>query len=134
MEKIYLNGKDAYTTYGVSFPPEAINNIMMPCSLKDRIKNESRLEHGTRYINSGLRVKERNVTVEMHLTTKNGEFNAKYIELLSIFEGGTIDIILGRDENVVYHFLYDSCSQFSVVGNVAKYVLKLIEPNPKNRV
>lgn len=131
----FINGNDAYSTYGVVFTPEAINNIKMPYSFKDRIKNESRQEHGTRYINHDLKVKERSIMIEIHLiASKSIPLNTRYNNLVALFDNETINIELGSERGVIYHFIYDSCTQFAQVGNTAKFVLKLIEPNPKNRV
>lgn len=130
-EIVYINGQDAYLDYGVSFPPESINAIRTPFNLKDFVKNESRAEHGSRIITYNPRVKEREITIEIHLSAMNeSQFEQRYNQLMSLFMTGNISI---RLRNTNYNFIYQSCNQFSQIGNVAKYVLKLTEPNPTNR-
>ena len=98
---------------------------------KAYIENESREEHGSRIIIHNPKIAKREITVEMHLSAKDEvEFDTKYERLMLLFEAGKFTI---RYKNVDYKFIYQSCSQFSRVGNIAKFVLKLVEPNPKDR-
>lgn len=128
---IYINGRNAFKDLGISFPPESINAIESPYSMKPFIENESRDEHGSRIIAHNPRVSKRELTIEMHLSAKDeGDFDTKYERLMLLFEAGKFTI---RYKNVDYKFIYQSCSQFSRVGNIAKFVLKLVEPNPKDR-
>lgn len=130
-ETVYINSNDAYATYGISFPPEAINAIRTFAGLKDFVKNESRDEHGSRIIAHNPRVSERELTIEMHLSASNEEqFEERRESLKTLLNTGLIVIGL-RGET--YQFIYQSCSQFAQVGNIAKFVLKLVEPNPTNR-
>ena len=43
-EELYINGKDAYTTWGISMDNNALSELMTPSSNKTFIENESRLE------------------------------------------------------------------------------------------
>ena len=128
---IYINSRDAFDFLGISFPPEAINAICAPLANKAYIENESREEHGSRIIIHNPKIAKREITVEMHLSAKDEvDFDTKYERLMLLFEAGKFTI---RYKNVDYKFIYQSCSQFSRVGNIAKFVLKLVEPNPKDR-
>lgn len=130
-EVVYINGQDAYQRFGVTFPPEAINAIRTPFALKSFIENESREEHGIRIINHNPKVDKREITIEMHLSANNDtQFEERYNQLMTLFLTGIITI---RLRNTNYNFVYQSCNQFSQVGNIAKFVLKLVEPNPMNR-
>ena len=128
---IYINGRNAFKDLGISFPPESINAIESPYSMKPFIENESRDEHGSRIIAHNPRVSKRELTIEMHLSAKDEvDFGTKYERLMLMFEIGNFSITY---KDVEYKFIFQSCSQFSRVGNIAKFVLKLVEPNPKDR-
>jgi hypothetical protein len=130
-EDIYIIGQKAFDFWGISFPPEAINAICAPLANKAYIENESREEHGSRIIIHNPKIAKREITVEMHLSAKDEvDFDTKYERLMLMFEIGNFPIIY---KDVEYKFIFQSCSQFSRVGNIAKFVLKLVEPNPKDR-
>ena len=134
-EIVYINGKNALTTYGVSFPPSSISNIMAPPALKEFVTNESRDEHGSRIIVHQPRYAQRELTIEMHLqASSQTQLMRQYDNIISLLTAGAFTIELSRNKGVVYHFVYESCSSFSMGERLAKYVLKLIEPNPANRV
>lgn len=130
-EIVYINGRDAFNFWGISFPPEAINAICAPLANKAYIENESRDEHGSRIIVYNPKLAKREVTIEMHLSALDEyNFNIYYQRLMYLFEIGKFTL---THKDVNYKFVYQSCSQFSRVGNIAKFVLKLVEPNPKDR-
>lgn len=133
-EIVYINGNNALTTYGVSFPPSAINNIMALAPSKEYIENESRDEHGSHIIVYNPKYAKRELTIEMHINgASTTELLSRYDALKRIFDRRLFSVELGRQPGVVYHFIYESCNSFSMGERVAKYVLKLIEPNPENR-
>lgn len=132
----WINGKDAYKTWGVSLEDGAISTLMTPSSLKDFVENESRLEHGKRVLISNPKVESRDITLEMHLTAKTkADFLSQYSKFCEeVLETGVVDIISTYQPEVEYHCTYVSCSQFSqYMFGLAKFTLKLNEYNPKNR-
>ena len=48
--ELLINGKDAWTTWGVCMGEGFLDSIDAPAPMKDYIENESRLEHGKRVI------------------------------------------------------------------------------------
>lgn len=131
IDDVYLNGRLSFRTFGVSFPPEAINAICAPLTNKAYIENESREEHGSRIIIHNPKIAKREITIEMHLSAQTeSEFETRYENLKMLFETGELRITY---KGITYKFIFQSCSQFSRVGNIAKFVLKLVEPNPKDR-
>jgi hypothetical protein len=128
---IYINGRNAFKDLGISFPPESINAIESPYSMKPFIENESRDEHGSRIIAHNPRVSKRELTIEMHLSADSEVmFEMRYAQLMLFLEVGKFTI---TRKGITYKFIFQSCSQFSRVGNIAKFVLKIVEPNPKDR-
>ena len=46
--ELFINGKDAYTTWGISMDDTSLSALMTPAPNKDLVENKSRLEHGKR--------------------------------------------------------------------------------------
>lgn len=133
--QLYINGQDAYTTWGVSLSDTAIANLMAPVPMKEDIVNESRLEHGRRHMTSENKVQERELNLPVHIVANN---KADYLDKLYTFrmmlEGVAMDIITAHEPSVVYHCRYVSCTQFSqFLNGIAKLMLRLVEPNPNDR-
>lgn len=135
IEQLTINGKDAYTTWGVSLSNTGLSALMTPPSNKDYIENDSRLEHGSRIILSDMKVASRQVTLTINLVAKSeSDFFTKYASFCEELENGNLNIKTSFQPNTVYHMVYVSCNQFSqFMRGIASFTLKLIEPNPKNR-
>lgn len=135
---VTINGKDAYTTWGIVFDSSAISSLMTPAGMKDYIENSSRSEHGKRVItNANLaKVDSRSVTITFSLMAKNEDsFFSNYASFCEeIQKTGELKIIISVQPSVEYKLLYKSCSQFTQYNNkLAKFSLKCEEPNPNNR-
>ncbi|MFK2700232.1 hypothetical protein ACIXR5_12490 [Bacteroides fragilis] len=68
--ELYINNKDAYTTWGISMDTSSLSSLMTPPPMKDFIENKSRLEHGKRVITSNPKIDERDITLTFNLTAK----------------------------------------------------------------
>lgn len=68
--EFYINGKDCYTTWGISMDTSSLSALMTPSPLKEFIENKSRLEHGKRVLTSNPKIDERNITLTFNLTAK----------------------------------------------------------------
>ena len=132
---LYINGNDAYTTWGISLSDTAMSALMTPPAPKDRITNESRLEHGRRVINDNPKKAAREVTLDMHMTAaSSADFLTRYAAFCSVLADGQLNITTAYQPNVTYKMLYVSCTQYSeFLFKVAKFSLRLLEPNPNDR-
>lgn len=132
---LYINGNDAYTTWGISLSDTAVSALITPPALKDRITNESRLEHGRRVINDNPKKMAREVTLDMHMTAASStEFLTRYAQFCSVLENGQLNITTAYQPNVTYKMLYLSCTQYSEFHRqLAKFSLRLLEPNTNDR-
>ncbi|MBQ5840263.1 MAG: hypothetical protein IIW42_09630 [Bacteroidaceae bacterium] len=133
--ELHINGKDAYTTWGISFDQTALSTLMTPSPNKAYIENKSRLEDGKRVIVHNPKVDERSVTLTFNLTAKSeDEFFARYNSFCEELKNGYMEIKTKYQKNVVYRMVYESCTQFSqLIREIAKFSLKLTEPDPTNR-
>lgn len=141
--QLYINGNDAYTIWGVSLEDGAIAALMTPPSMKESIVNESRLEHGKRRVNLLVRMDERELTLPMHIVANSAtEWYTKYSAFVAYLTSAEIlEIVTSFQSGVAYKCIYQSCTQYSQFydpgdnrSGMAKFALKLIEPNPNDRL
>lgn len=133
---LFINRIDAYEAYGISLEPSARAALMTPAANKDLVSSASRLEHGTRYIAGyAPRSAERDVQLNLHITARSeADFLTKYAAFCAVLEGEKLDISIKEQPNVTYRCIYRSCTQYQEWGmGIAKFTLRLTEPNPKDR-
>lgn len=133
--ELYINDKDARQTWGVTMDDTSLSVLMTPAPTKGFIENKSRLEHGKRVIRDNPKVDERDLTLQLNLTANSDtQFFERYESFCAELETGYLEIRTKYQPNVVYRTSYISCQQFSqFMRGIGKFVLKLNEPNPKNR-
>ena len=133
--ELFINGKDAYITWGISLDDTSLSALMAPAPNKELIENKSRLEHGKRIVTANPKKDERNLTLQINLTAPDKDtFFARYDSFCDELDTGVLNIKTKHQSNVVYKTIYLSCSQFSqFMQGIGKFVLKLNEPNPNNR-
>lgn len=135
---LIINGKDAWTEWGVNMGEGFIDAIDAFAPMKDYIENDSRLEHGKRVLISNPRVASRELT--LHFTIKGNneaDYRAKRRAFEAELQKVKIDVkvpVLGED---VYHLIYLGKS-ISYALNMSRTFStmssKFEEPNPTNRV
>lgn len=132
--ELFINGKDAYETWGMSLSDGAVSELLTPPPMKENIINSSRLEHGSRVLVNNPKIEARNLTLELHFVANNkDDFFTKYKSFCNELSSGIIDIKTKYSDDV-YKCIYESCSQFSqFCFGIAKFALKLVEPNPTDR-
>lgn len=133
--ELFINGKDAYTEWGISMDDTSLSALMTPAPNKGFIENKSRLEHGKRVIASNPKKEERNLTFQLNLTAPDKDaFFARYDSFCKELDSGILEIRTKYQPSIVYRTEYLSCQQFSqFMQGIGKFVLKLNEPNPMNR-
>ena len=133
--ELFINGKDAYIEYGLSMQTSGLSSLMTPVPNKEYIQNKSRQEHGKRVIVSDPKLDERDLSLSVHITSKTKEdFLSKYSRFCDVLAKGSIEISTVYQPDIVYRMNYVSCSQFSEFRlGIAKFTLRLNEPNPANR-
>ena len=135
--ELFINGKDAYTEWGISMDTSSLSALMTPSANKDLPENKSRLEHGKRVIidDSVVKVDERQLTLTINLTAKNEvEFFTRYNSFCKELATGRLNIRTKYQPDVMYRTIYKSCNQFTqFMRGIAHFSLKLDEPNPTDR-
>lgn len=133
--ELFINGVDAYEEYGISLQSSGLSALMTPPPSKEYIENKSRQENGKRLVLSNQKIDEREITIQFNMkaTTKE-KFLSQYSKFCVMLAHGRLDISTSYQQNVVYRTIYQSCTQFSEYRlGLAKFSLKLNEPNPTNR-
>lgn len=129
---------DTFIQWGVSFSESALSALMTPAPNKEMPQNKNRVNNGKVIVHdTSIVVKdERAVSLEMHITAKNKtDFWDKYDRFCTeVLEGGFLEIKNNNVPTKVFRMFYENCTQFSEFnGLIAKFTLRLNEPNPSNR-
>lgn len=135
--ELFINGKDAYTEWGISMDTSSLSALMTPAGNKDLPENKSRLEHGKRVVDDAsiIKVDERQLTLTINLTARTEEeFFTRYSSFCNELATGKLDINTKYQPDVMYRTIYKSCNPFSqFMRGIAHFSLRLEEPNPKDR-
>lgn len=132
-ELYYINGKDAYTEYGVILDYDSLGNLLAPPPLKEAIENDVPSEHGVSQSIRTPKVNKRTLTLIFHLYADNpAQAMEKYQAFCAVLLAGAFKLKVGRT-GITYHLQYRSSTGFVPwFAGVAKYTLSLVEPNPMN--
>lgn len=132
---LFINGKDAYKEWGMFLDETSLSALMTPAPNKEFISNKSRLLDGKNIIVNTPKKDERNITLQLIFTAPNKDvFFERYNGFCNELDKGVLEIKTKHQPDVVYRTIYVSCNQFSqFMQGIAKFSLKLSEPNPNNR-
>lgn len=133
--ELYINGQDAYTTWGISLDRTGLSALMTPAGQKDVIENESRLENGRRVLVTSPRMAARDISIVLNMCAHTQEdFMTQYSSFCVQLQTGKLVIRTKYQPTTYYKFIYRSCTQFSQTQReLAKFVLRLTESNPGDR-
>ena len=134
--QLYINGKDAYLTWGIFLDETALSALMTPAPNKEFISNKYRSKDGKSVIKHNPRLDEREITLPFNMTAKDSDtFLTNYARFCEeVLAKGELVIHTRFQPNVWYRCIYLSCTQFSqCIREMAKFSLKLNEPDPSDR-
>lgn len=135
--ELFINGKDAWTEWGVNMGKDFISAIDSFAPMKDYIENESRLEHGKRVLVVKPKVASREMT--LHFTIKGGDetdFRAKRKSFEMELQQGKVDISIPALGDDIFHLIYLGKSVsygLNISRTFCTVSSKFEEPNPMNR-
>lgn len=134
---LIINGKDAFSAWGVRMGDGFLDAIDGFNQMKDYIENESRLEHGKRIITDNARVDSREITLQFTIEgDSESEYRTKKKAFQTELEKGAVSIkvpVLGSE---VYKLVYLGKSVsygLSFDRRFGKVSSKFEEPNPADR-
>lgn len=134
--QLYINGKDAYSTWGIFMDDTALSTLMTPAPNKEFVSNKYRSKDGKRVIRHNPRLDEREITLSFNMSAKSPEeFLANYGKFCyDVLATGEMVIHTSFQPTIWYRCIYLSCTQFSeFIREMAKFSLKLNEPDPSDR-
>lgn len=134
--QLYINGEDAYLTWGIFLDETALSALMTPAPNKEFISNKYRSKDGKSVIKHNPRLDEREITLPFNMTAKDSDtFMTNYARFCEdVLANGGLVIRTRFQPNVWYRCIYLSCTQFSqFIQEMAKFTLKLNEPDPSDR-
>lgn len=134
---LFINGKDAFYTWGVRMGDGFLDAIDGFNQMKDYIENESRLEHGKRVITDNAKVDSREITLQFTIEgSSESDYRSKKKSFQAELEKGAVNIkvpVLGSE---VYKLVYLGKSisyGLSCDRRFGKVSSKFEEPNPMDR-
>lgn len=135
-ERIYINGKDAWQTWGLALEGDSLNALLLPLPMKPFIENKSTQEDGKTIYPVNPHVDERDIQLSIQLLAQSQEeFVIRYRSFVTELMKGIFKfrlVFAGIDET--YYMTYLNCQQFSQYNmRCGKFILRLNEPNPANR-
>lgn len=129
--------EDIFSMYGVSFFKGSYLKLLNTSKAKEYVKNESRLEHGTRYLASPQYAKrgEKEISLDILLEADSmTDFVSKYESFTDRISSGLFFLKIPTYHRI-YKLVYsDITTKQEFRGGKATFTLRLIEPNPKDRI
>lgn len=134
---LFINGKDAWVTWGVRMGDGFLDTIDGFNEMKDYIENESRLEHGKRVITDNAKVDSREFTLQFTIEgNSENDYRTKKKSFQAELEKGAVNIKVPTLGNEVYKLVYLGKSLsygLSPDRCFGKVSGKFCEPNPMDR-
>lgn len=134
---LYINNKDAYTTWGVNMGDGFLDALDGFLPMKDYIENDSRLEHGKRMITTNPKVASRDITLEFTITgSSETDYRTKKKAFQAELQAGAFTLKVPTLGSEVYHLVYTGKSisyGLSLGRCFGKISAKFTEPNPADR-
>ena len=134
---LLINGKDAFSTWGVRMGDGFLDAIDGFNEMKDYIENESRLEHGKRVITDNAKVDSREITLQFTIEgSSESDYRSKKKAFQTELEKGAVNIKIPAIGDDVYKLVYLGKSisyGLSIDRRFGKVSSKFCEPNPMDR-
>lgn len=138
MAELLINGKDAFTEWGVRMGDSFLDTLNGYDTLKEYITNSDRTKDGVQYASVIPKVNERSLTLNFTMQGADAaDFTAKNKAFKEAMRVGDVTIQVPADSPDVYHLKYTgkNCTfARNTERTFAKIGLAFVEPNPKNRL
>ena len=134
---LIINGKDAWSTWGVCMGDGFLDAIDGFNEMKDYIEDESRLEHGKRMITDNAKVASREITLQFTIQgSSENDYRTKKKAFQTELERGTVNIKIPAIGTELYRLVYigkNVSYGLSLDRCFGKVSSKFCEPNPMDR-
>ena len=132
---LYINEKDAWTTWGVSMGVGFLENLLTPPPLKEFVENKSRLQPGKEVIHNSPMWDERDLNLSIRIEgTTQEEYLQRYAAFTSEFQKGLLVFRVPVIKST-YKLTYKGASKLSLnIGRTfSEITFKFNEPDPSDR-
>lgn len=134
---LIINGRDAFTTWGVRMGEGFLDTVDGFNQMKDYIENESRLEHGKRVITENAKIDSREITLHFTIEgSSESDYRTKKKAFQTELEKGSVNIKVPALGSEVYKLVYlgkNISYGLSLDRCFGKISSKFCEPNPTDR-
>lgn len=134
---LFINGKDAWDTWGVNMGDGFLDALDAFVPLKEYIGNDSRLEHGRRVIVSSPRLASRELALRFTITGgSQQDYRLKRESFEAELCGGAVEVRVPALGKQVYKLVYlgkNVSYGMNVQRTFCTVSAKFEEPNPADR-
>ena len=135
--ELIINGKDAYTMWGVNMGDKFLDTLDEKVGKKEYITNDNKLKDGIEYCDAIPKSNERQITLTFTIMGSNrADFTTKKDAFFDELDKGNVTIQVPANDAKVYHLKFkDSTGAYAknTKRTFCKVGVKFTEPNPKNR-
>lgn len=130
---LFINGKDAFDTWGVNMGDNFLNVLLTPPPVKEYCENKSRIENGKSVILDNNKDDERDISLTFTIQGEGQkDYIAKYKAFMMEMSSGLVDINVPELGSEVYRVYYKNATSYamSIDRTFSKIAMKVCEPNP----
>lgn len=129
-EDATINGKPL-KTWGARLLSGTNEALLAPPSMKDYIRNESRLEHGEHVMTGNAKFASREVSIPVMIEgSSRTDYIKKYMSFVEELRNGNVALYV-PDLGKTYSLAYLSCGKYGSFGECrSKLMIKFLESEP----
>lgn len=135
--ELYINEKDAWTTWGVNMGEGFLDAIDAPLPMKEYVEDESRLEDGIRIDTGNPKVDSREITLGFTIMgSSETDYRSKKSAFQTELQKGAFTIRIPALGTQKYKMVYTGKSisyGLSRRRGFGHFTMKCTEPNPADR-
>lgn len=135
--ELYINNKDAWTTWGVNIGDGFLDAIDAPLAMKEYIEDESRLENGVKIDTSNAKVDSREITLGFTITgTSENDYRTKKAAFQTELQAGQFTVKIPAIGAQIYKLIYTGKSisyGLNLDRRFGHFTMKCTEPDPSDR-
>lgn len=136
--ELFINGKDAWTVWGVNMGDGFLSSIDAFVPMKEHIENEERSQDGKRVILALRRVASREVTLKFTIKGDSAsDFRTKRTAFEQELHSGLVNMNIPELGAQVYHLIYTGKNVSYAMNRARTFCTisaKFEEPNPADRL
>lgn len=135
--ELFINGKDAWVTWGVNMGEGFLDILDAPLPMKDYIQDESRLEDGVRIDTADPKVASREITLGFTIMgSSESDYRSKKAAFQTELQKGKFTVKVPALSSAIYNLVYTGKSisyGLSKRRDFGHFTMKCTEPNPADR-